>query len=241
MVTTPVPGSGPEGPARTGDRRSPGPRRRLSRHLIVDTAIEVVEEGGLASLSMRVLAERLGVAAGTLYTYVANRTALESLILDTVVARDGLPHELPGTWLEKLEAWARNDWAHFRAKPWVVELRRVNNDFGPASVAWLDSAVRVFDGTGLPPQVRFDMIDTLDAYVLGAAAVDTGPQDRAPRPAPGMADEVRRAQLATTALPEALASGATPFSASRFEFGLSCLLAGFAAVAEREGRPTETG
>lgn len=236
MLTTPEPEpGGPFHRRASGGRRTPGPRRRLSRELIVDTAVEIIETRGLSALSMRSLAERLGVAPGTLYTYVANRTALESLILDTVIAQDGLPHELPGTWLEKLEAWARDDWVTFREKPWVMELRQANHDFGPASVLWLDSALRVFDGTGLPAQVRFDMIDALDAYVLGAATADVQSTHRVPHPAPELFTEVREAQLETTALDQAMSCGAMPFSASRFEFGLRCLLAGFQAIAEEEG------
>ncbi|WP_017587684.1 TetR/AcrR family transcriptional regulator [Nocardiopsis ganjiahuensis] len=233
MPTTPD--SGPGGPSRrraSGGRRRPGPRRRLSLELIVDTAIELVEARGLSALSMRSLAERLGTAPGTLYTYVANRSALEALILDAVVARDGLPHELPGTWLEKLETWARKDWVTFREKPWVMELRRANPDFGPASVIWLDSALRVFDGTELPAQVKLDMIDALDAYVLGAATVDVQSNGRAPGPSPELSGKLDEAQLKVPTLFQALSTGATPFSASGFEFGLHCLLAGFRAIAE---------
>lgn len=238
MPTTPEPEpGGPSDRRASGGRRTPGPRRRLSRELIVDSAIELIEAEGLSSLSMRSLAERLGVAPGTLYTYVANRTALESLILDTVVDRDGLPHELPGTWLGKLEAWARSDWVTFREKPWVMELRQNSHDFGAASVIWLDSALRIFDGTGLPAQAKFHMISTLDAYVIGAATIDVQSPERAPSPAPELAAEVQRALSATTALHQALATGAAPFSPSGFEFGLRCLLAGFQVIAEEEQHP----
>lgn len=235
MPTTPEPETG--GPTNGGaaeGRRTPGPRRRLTRERIVSTAVELIEARGLRALSMRSLAERLEVAPGTLYTYVANRTVLETLILDTVIAQDGLPHELPGTWLEKLAAWARDDWVTFREKPWVMELRQANHDFGPASVTWLDSALRVFDGTGLPAQVKFDMIDSLDAYVLGAATVHTQSVDRVPNPAADMLPEIKQAHLEATRLTESMGEGGTPFSQSRFEFGLRCLLAGFQAIAEQE-------
>ena len=235
MPTTPEPETGgPTSGGAAGGRRTPGPRRRLTRELIVSTAVELIEARGLRALSMRSLAERLEVAPGTLYTYVANRTALETLILDSVIAQDGLPHELPGTWLEKLAAWARDDWVTFREKPWVMELRQANHDFGPASVTWLDSALRVFDGTALPAQVKFDMIDSLDAYVLGAATVHVQSTDRVPGPAPDLQPEIHKANLEATTLAEALNEGATPFSVSRFEFGLRCLLAGFEAIAEQE-------
>jgi AcrR family transcriptional regulator len=196
--------------------------------------VELIEARGLRALSMRSLAERLEVAPGTLYTYVANRTALETLILDTVIAQDGLPHELPGTWLEKLATWARKDWVTFREKPWVMELRQANHDFGPASVTWLDSALRVFDGTGLPAQVKFDMIESLDAYVLGAATVHVQSANRVAGPSSDLFPEIQQAHLKSTTLIEALGEGGTPFGRSRFEFGLRCLLAGFRAVAEQE-------
>ncbi|WP_017579024.1 TetR/AcrR family transcriptional regulator [Nocardiopsis valliformis] len=245
MPTTPEPETGgtADGGA-AGGRRTPGPRRRLSRELIVSTAVELIEARGLRALSMRSLAERLEVAPGTLYTYVANRTVLETLILDSVIAQDGLPHELPGTWLEKLAAWARDDWVTFREKPWVIELRQANHDFGPASVTWLDSALRVFDGTGLPAQVKFDMIDSLDAYVLGAATVHTQSVDRVPNPSADMLPEIQQAHLEATRLIEAVGEGGTPFGQSRFEFGLRCLLTGFQTIAEQEqgkeqGSPAE--
>ncbi|GAB3720291.1 TetR/AcrR family transcriptional regulator [Nocardiopsis nanhaiensis] len=239
MPTTPEPAAeNPPGGGSRGRRRAPGPRRRLSRELIVETAVEMIKAEGLSALSMRKLADRLGVAPGTLYTYVDNRTALETLVLETVIAQDGLPHELPGTWWQKLEAWARSDWAGFRENPWVLELRQSQHDFGPASVRWLDSALRIFEGTGLPEQVKLDMIDTLDSYVRGAATLDVQSAERSSAPAGDLADESMAAYLAAPALRKAVESGAAPFSASRFDFGLRCLLSGFRAMVE-EQKPEE--
>ncbi|MFD7365706.1 TetR/AcrR family transcriptional regulator [Nocardiopsis alba] len=217
-------------------RRSPGPRRRLSRELIVESAIELVETEGLRALTMRDLGKRLGVAPGTLYTYVRDRRSLEALILDTVVSRDGPPHELPGPWWEKLEAWARDDWGTFQESPWVLELRLSVREFGPASITWLDSALRIFEGTDISPQTRLDMIDALDAYVRGAAtiATQTSAEEGEEAPAREREQELRAAYEGSTTLRWALGEGAVPFGGASFDFGLRSLIAGFRAIAEEE-------
>ncbi|MEU3307093.1 TetR/AcrR family transcriptional regulator [Nocardiopsis sp. NPDC055551] len=234
MVMTPgtEPARGPEGPG----RRTPGPRRRLSTELIVDTSIELVKADGLSALTMRALGERLGVAPGTLYTYVKGRQALESLILDTVVARDGLPHEHPGTWFEKLQAWARKDWVTFREDPWVLELRLSVREYGPSMLTWLDSALRIFDGTDLGAQARLDMIDALDAYVRGAAtvAVQSAFAEGVGDPMSDRGQEIEAAYRNSETLQWALAEGGILFGGTGFEFGLRSLIAGFRAIAEEE-------
>ncbi|WP_279106401.1 TetR/AcrR family transcriptional regulator, partial [Gordonia paraffinivorans] len=48
---------------------------RLSRSAIVDAAIRLADEGGLAGLSMRKVADSLGVGAMSLYRHVADKEA----------------------------------------------------------------------------------------------------------------------------------------------------------------------
>ncbi|MFY7066615.1 TetR/AcrR family transcriptional regulator [Nocardiopsis changdeensis] len=216
-----------------------GPRRSLTRERIVDEAIAVIEADGLPALSMRRLAERLDVAPGTLYTYVANRTALETLILDAVVARDALPHEQPGPWWHQLEEWARRDLAAFRERPWILDLRRSARGVGPALITWLDSALRVFDGTGLPEQVKLDIIEALDAYVCGAATSDAQSGEDERVAAPELAAEVGEAYSGALALQRAVEGGALTSHEGQFEFGLRCLITGFRAIAEEHGKAGE--
>jgi AcrR family transcriptional regulator len=225
-----------------GEVRRPGPKRRLTRERIVDEAVATIEADGLSALSMRRLAKGLGVSPGSLYTYVADRRELETLILDTVVERDGLPHELPGTWLAKLEAWARADWAHFRRSPWILELRLSVRGYGPAMMTWLDSALRVFDETGLPDELRLEMIDTLDSFVRGFATIAVQTRGDAPplgtgETVVGSEEELRRAYENAPALQRVMASGPRPTRAHGFDLGLRCLLDGFRETAERHGGP----
>ncbi len=70
---------------------SPGdlasPRRPLSRQLIVGEAIAMIDEEGLAALTMRSLGGRLGVEAMALYRYVNGREDLLEGIVDALVGQ----------------------------------------------------------------------------------------------------------------------------------------------------------
>lgn len=209
------------------EKRSPGPRRRLSQERIVDGAIRVIEAEGLSALSMRRLAEELRVVPGTLYTYVENRTALETLVLDTVVERDGLPHQRPGIWRAQLEAGAWADWHLYKARPWILDLHKAAREVGPNMIRWIDSALRVFDGLGLTEHTKLHMINTLDAYIRGAATVHQETLHAEAPPPSSRSGEVATAFAEAHALQRALGDSARPFGDDRFAFGLRCLLDGF--------------
>ena len=66
-------------------------RAPLSRERVLRAAVELADEGGLASLTMRRLGERLDVEAMSLYKHVANKEDLLDGIVDIVVGEIDLP------------------------------------------------------------------------------------------------------------------------------------------------------
>ena len=65
--------------------RSQGQRAGLSRGLILDAAVALVDSEGLDGLSMRKLGAALGVEAMTLYHYVPNKAALLDGLVEWVL------------------------------------------------------------------------------------------------------------------------------------------------------------
>lgn len=63
--------------------------RKLNRKAIVDEALSLIEEDGLAALSTRRLAARLGCEAMSLYHHVRNRDELEDEIVGELLGRVG--------------------------------------------------------------------------------------------------------------------------------------------------------
>ncbi|CAL9487389.1 hypothetical protein SUDANB95_03146 [Actinosynnema sp. ALI-1.44] len=220
-----------------GRRPARGPQRGLTLDRVVRAAIEVVEADGLAALSMRRVAQHLGVGTASLYTYVPGKTELEALMLDAVGADDPLPHERPGDWRAKLEGWARADWIGFRAHPWVLQLANQAPAPGPNLLRWIDSALRVFDGTGLSEAEKMAAVESVDAYVRGLA------RQHLDQPEPDPEQDRLLVELVDfTRYPHllrALRAGVRPWSGDQFEFGLQRLLDGIEALIDTRSGPSD--
>ena len=61
-------------------------RAPLSRERVLRAAVALADEGGVESLSMRKLAQRLGVVPMALYRHVANKDELLDHMVDVIVA-----------------------------------------------------------------------------------------------------------------------------------------------------------
>jgi AcrR family transcriptional regulator len=142
-----------------------GPRQRLTLDQVVDDAIALADAEGLAAVSMRVLANRLGIGAMTLYTYVDNRNDLVVLMFDQVFGRRQLP-PMRGTLRERLRLVAEVQLADFREHGWLLDVSGLRPWLGPNvgdRYEWQLSAV---EGVGLD-DVEMDQTVTL---VAGFAA-----------------------------------------------------------------------
>ena len=67
------------------------PRLPLSRERILQAALELADEGGIESLTMRKLGQALGFEAMSLYNHVANKDDVLDGILDLVLAESEPP------------------------------------------------------------------------------------------------------------------------------------------------------
>lgn len=76
--------------------------RLLAVEQIVEAALRVGVAKGFESLTMRALAEELGVSTMAAYYHVPNKRALIELVIDTVLAEIEVPPEDYGTWDERL-------------------------------------------------------------------------------------------------------------------------------------------
>ena len=79
-----------QGRARARDKRP------LTRELIVDAALALLERDGLQGLSMRRLAQELGSGAASLYWHVGDKEELLSLLLDRIVGEAAGARARPG-------------------------------------------------------------------------------------------------------------------------------------------------
>jgi AcrR family transcriptional regulator len=147
-------------------RRGPKPRLRLEQ--IVNAAIELVDGEGVAALSMRKVAERLGTTAMSIYTYLPSKAELVDLMVDAVLA-ELQPIEPSLDWRAKLTAIAYDNRALLKRHPWLLHLTTHRPVLGPHLIAKYDRELATLDGLGLS-DVEMDLTLTLvNEYVWGAA------------------------------------------------------------------------
>jgi AcrR family transcriptional regulator len=154
---------------RTRERPTRGRRPTLSVDAIVTAAIELADSSGLGALSMRALAERLGVGTMSLYTHVPGKAELIDLMLDTVLAETARPEDVPGGWRARLELVARENAALFHRHPWVLEVVTFRPPMGPGLIAKYDYELRALEGIGLTDVEMDSVLTLLLEFARGAA------------------------------------------------------------------------
>jgi TetR/AcrR family transcriptional regulator, tetracycline repressor protein len=90
-------------------------RNRLSRELILETALGLVRRDGLDSLSMRRLAQELDVWPMGIYRYFRDKDELVEALADA--AADAVSPTGSGTWSEQVAALVRELRGAFRHHP----------------------------------------------------------------------------------------------------------------------------
>jgi len=108
-------------------------RNHLSREMIVAEAVEMLKEGSLAALSLRGLANRLGVGVMSLYTHFPSRDALLNGVADHVFSLFEPPPQRD-PWQEYIRAWL---WATYRLFERYPVAPRVIFWDGRVCSAWL--------------------------------------------------------------------------------------------------------
>lgn len=84
-----------------------GGRQWIDRESIVLQAVRTVRDEGLAALTVRNLADRLGVTAAALYRHVRDKDELLTLVADAVFSEIEIPSATDGDWAYRLELIAR--------------------------------------------------------------------------------------------------------------------------------------
>jgi DNA-binding transcriptional regulator YhcF (GntR family) len=103
-------------------RERRGSQRGLTRDRIVRAAIEIADAEGLAALSMRGVAARLGAATMAPYKYVTGKDELVLLMADAAYGERGYPENPPPGWRERLTLGGRTLWSLYRRHPWLAQL-----------------------------------------------------------------------------------------------------------------------
>jgi TetR/AcrR family transcriptional regulator, tetracycline repressor protein len=222
--------------ATTTTRKRTQQRGFLSRERIIQEALALVDEHGPDALSMRRLADRLGVAPNALYTHVRGKADLIDGLIDNVYAGLELTPDPSGDWTQQLATLSQGIRAHLLAHPAVVPFALQQPGLGPHGLRLGEAIYSVLRPAGFSDQAVVGTVYALLTYILGFVALEVPRAGTDPR----TSDEfVRRLQAFFAALPPGrfphtvhLASLLARISTDdQFRFGIRTFLAGLAAQA----------
>jgi AcrR family transcriptional regulator len=140
--------------------------RSLTDDQLVAAALAVVDREGLPALTMRTVARELGVATMGLYRYVADRQALETLVVDHVFRSVDL--SLPeGGWQDRIRVLLDRIRVAVARHPAIVPLVLRHRQAAPGSLRLIEAMLSVLTDAGLSGADRVLAQRTLIGFLLG--------------------------------------------------------------------------
>jgi AcrR family transcriptional regulator len=146
-----------------------GPKPGLTIDAIVDAAMGLADEGGLAAVSMANVARRLGFTTMSLYRYVTSKEELLQLMWNGS-ARGAETLVLTGSgWRERLRQWAIVQREMLDRHPWITQMPMAAPPMAPNSLAFVEKGLQAMDGAELTDGGKMRAIGLLSSYTLSDA------------------------------------------------------------------------
>jgi AcrR family transcriptional regulator len=140
--------------------------RSLTDDQLVAAALAVVDRDGLSALTMRSVARELGVATMGLYRYVADRQALELLVVDHVFR--SVDMSLPeASWQDRVRVLLDRIRVAVARHPGAVPLVLRHRQATPGSLRLIEAMLSVLTDGGIDGTERVLAQRTLIGYLLG--------------------------------------------------------------------------
>ncbi|MDP9250833.1 MAG: TetR/AcrR family transcriptional regulator [Chloroflexota bacterium] len=143
-------------------------RPRLSRDRVLRAAITHADAHGLDSLSMRMLADVLGVSPMALYRHVANREDLVDAMIDVVFSEIDLPVS-GADWKTAMRRRAISVRDVLARHRWAIGLMESRSHPGPANLRHHDAVIGCLRAAGFDIEMVAHAYSLMDGYIYGFA------------------------------------------------------------------------
>jgi AcrR family transcriptional regulator len=161
----------------------------LSRERVLRAAVELADAGGIASLTIRSLAEKLDVKPMSVYHHVANKDAIVDGIVDEVFAEIEVP-AAGGDWRAEMRRRAESARQVLRRHSWAIALMESRSTPGAASLHHHDAVLGCLRVAGFSVAAAAHAYAVLDSYIYGFAVQEAGLPFDETRSAGDVADSI---------------------------------------------------
>jgi AcrR family transcriptional regulator len=207
---------------------SPPERARLSRERVLRAAVAVADAGGIGSLTIRSLAQQLGVKPMSVYHHVANKEEILDGIVDIVFSEIELP-TVGGDWRAEMRRRANSARGVLKRHPWAIGLLESRTSPGPATLRHHDAVLGALRGAGFSVEMTAHAYALIDSYVYGFALQEAALPFEGPETVAEVAEPMME-QFSTGEYPHLVEMATEYFIqpgydfGNEFEFGLGMIL-----------------
>lgn len=142
-------------------------KRALSRERILEQAIQLADASGIEGLSMRKLADALGVKAMSLYNHFANKDEIIDGLVEWVIAEIEVPQLTPAEWKTAMLVRANSVHKALLMHPWATQAIVSRINIGPNNLAYIDKTVGCLIKAGFSIEMADHIWNALDSHIYG--------------------------------------------------------------------------
>jgi len=143
-------------------------RQPLSRERVLETALQLADQGGIDGLSMRKLGQALGVEAMAVYYHLANKEEVLDGIVDLVFAEIHLPVE-GAPWKAEMRRRGTSMYDVLLRHRWAIGMMEARVQAGPANLRHHDAVIGNLQAAGFDSAMVAHAYSVLDGYIYGFA------------------------------------------------------------------------
>ena len=154
-------------PRRASDTAAARASTRLSREGIVAAAIELADRDGLAALSMRRLAQHLGVDAMSIYYHVRDKDTLLATMADAVISKIPIKQNKSDSWPVQLKDLIMAARQTMLTHPWAAKVLEGRDQPTPAALMHLERVLAIMREGGCSVDLGHHAIHLLGSRILG--------------------------------------------------------------------------
>lgn len=156
------------------------PKQPLSRERVLRTAIAVADREGIGSLTMRRLAQELGIEAMSLYHYVSGKDDILAGMVDLVTAEIPLP-DAAGDWKGAIRQTAITEFEILIAHPWAASTILSVKQASEPRIRYMDWILGTLRQAGFSEDVTDLGYHALESHIMGftlwVVAMNLGTQE----------------------------------------------------------------
>src|SRR3954452_12053392 len=173
------------------------PRERLNRDRVLHAAVALADRSGIGAVSMRGLAQELGVVPMALYKHVADKEELLDGMVDVVLGEIE-PADPALEWKaavrQRLLSARR---AVLRHQPWARQAIESRTRRSPTVLAYMDSVTGIFRAAGFSPDLTHHLMHALGNRIWGfSPELFEEPRDESAPPLPPEQQQAMAAEFA---------------------------------------------